>query len=71
MLMMLAFGGSLAAQGLRASQLMLLMLPFWGLMLMMLAFGGVACGTGAQLLVLLLVVLLLVRFILSLDRQMW
>ena len=29
MLMMLAFGG-LAAQGLRASQLMLMMLAFWG-----------------------------------------
>ena len=31
MLMMLAFGGSLAAQGLRTSQLMLMMLAFWGL----------------------------------------
>ena len=30
MLMMLAFGRSLAAQGLRASQLMLMMLAFWG-----------------------------------------
>ena len=29
MLMMLAFGGSLAAQGLRASQL-IMMLAFWG-----------------------------------------
>ena len=30
MLMMLVFGGSLAALGLRASQLMLMMLAFWG-----------------------------------------